>query len=127
VKILITEIQLKTLLSELNEDPKKGEEKEDPKKGEEKEDPKKGEEKEKEIGLSSDYIDDIELEQIDIVYNPETKETSGKVVDWEYGGSKTNGLLKILILVVYETKSISLLNHILIICRIILIHMLVQS
>jgi hypothetical protein len=89
VKILITEIQLKTLLSELNEDPKKGEEKEDPKKGEEKEDPKKGEEKEKEIGLSSDYIDDIELEQIDIVYNPETKETSGKVVDWEYGGSKT--------------------------------------
>ena len=74
MKILITEIQLKTLLSELNEDPKKGEEKEDP---------KKGEEKEKEIGLSSDYIDDIELEQIDIVYNPETKETSGKVVDWE--------------------------------------------
>lgn len=85
MKIVITEIQLKTLLSELDEEPKKEEEKEDPKKGEEKEDTKK----EKEIGVSSDYIDDIELEQIDIVYNPETKETSGKVVDWEYGGSKT--------------------------------------
>ena len=74
MKIVITEIQLKTLLSELNEEPKK-----------EEEEPKK----EKELGVSSDYIDDIELEQIDIVYNPETKETSGKVVDWEYGGSKS--------------------------------------
>ena len=78
MKIVITEIQLKTILSELDEEPKKEEE-------EEEEEPKK----EKELGVSSDYIDDIELEQIDIVYNPETKETSGKVVDWEYGGSKS--------------------------------------
>ena len=58
MKIVITEIQLKTILSELDEEPKKEEEEE--------EEPKK----EKELGVSSDYIDDIELEQIDIVYNP---------------------------------------------------------
>ena len=81
MKIVITEIQLKTILSELDEEPKKEEEK----KTKRRRRPKK----EKELGVSSDYIDDIELEQIDIVYNPETKETSGKVVDWEYGGSKT--------------------------------------
>jgi hypothetical protein len=85
VKILITEIQLKTLLSELDEEPKKEEEEEEEEPKEKEEEPKK----EKELGVSSDYIDDIELEQIDIVYNPETKETLGKVVDWEYGGSKT--------------------------------------
>ncbi len=77
MKIVITETQLKILLSEIKDEPKK----------------KKGEsesEKEKEVGVSSDYVDSTELEQLNITYHPESKKTSGKVVDWEYGGSKSN-------------------------------------
>ena len=80
MKIVITETQLKILLSEVKEKEKKK-----PKK-------KRGEsepEKEKEVGVSSDYVDSTELEQINITYDTESKKTSGKVADWEYGGSKS--------------------------------------
>lgn len=86
MKIVITESQLKILLSEIKDEPKKKKEKKKPKK-------KKGEsesEKEKEVGVSSDYVDSTELEQLNITYHPESEKTSGKVVDWEYGGSKSN-------------------------------------
>ena len=85
MKIVITETQLKILLSEIKDEPEKEKEKKKPKK-------EKGEsesEKEKEVGVSSDYVDSTELEQLNITYNTESKKTSGKVADWEYGGSKS--------------------------------------
>jgi hypothetical protein len=82
MKIVITESQLKILLSEVKGDPKKKKEEGDPKKKKEEGDPKKKK------GGSNDYEFDQDLEEIVITYNKETKETTGKVSDWQYVGSK---------------------------------------
>ena len=69
MKILITERQLKILLSEAEIE-------------------EKGKKKKKKEGGSDDYIVDQELEEVVIVYDRKTGEVTGKVADWEYVGSK---------------------------------------
>ena len=85
MKIVITESQFKILLSEV-----KGEPKEEKEKKKSKEEKDEGEpENDIEVGVASDYVDSIELEQLNITYDTESKKTSGKVTNWEYGGSKS--------------------------------------